>query len=282
MFIVDSQVHIWAADTPQRPWISDSPAKPHREQPFQAAELMSCMKEAGVSRCVLVPPSWEGDRNDVALQAAGEHPDVFAVTGRVSIEANDSREQIAGWMDQPGMLGLRLTVRSEREQRLLYDPELDWVWELAEEKEIPLFVYPNGQLAALAKVLDRHPDVRMVIDHLGLRRGKDHDATVDIPLLARMASRPNLAVKASCVPFYSSQPYPYRNLHDAVQRIVDAYGPSRVFWGSDLTRMPCSYTQCVTMYTQEMPWLTGGALEQVMGRALCKWLHWPQSTVSAA
>ncbi|GAA4341998.1 amidohydrolase family protein [Pigmentiphaga soli] len=275
MFIVDSQVHIWAADTPERPWVTDSPAKPHKERPFTADDLLASMKEAGVSRCVLVPPSWEGDRNDVALEAARRHPDVFAVTGRVSMEAPDRREQISGWMDQPGMLGLRLTLRTERERRLLYDPAEDWVWSLAEEKGVPLLVYPNGQLEALSKVLASHPGLRLVIDHLGLRRGKDEAAKVDIPLLVEMASRPNTAVKASCVPFYSSQPYPYRNMFDAVRSVIDAYGPERVFWGSDLTRMPCTYTQCVTMYTEEMPWLSGEALEQVMGRALCSWLDWP-------
>ncbi len=275
MFIVDSQVHIWAADSPERPWHSDSPAKPHHDQPFTANDLLARMHEAGVSRCILVPPSWEGDRNDVALQAAQDHPGVFAVTGRVAMDAPDRREQIAQWMSNAGMLGLRLTLRTERERRLLYDDSESWVWDLAEENGIPLLVYPNAQLEAVNKVIESRPGLRLIIDHLGLRRGKDADATVDIPLLVKMAARPNTAVKASCVPFYSSQGYPYRNMFDAVHRVVDTYGPERVFWGSDLTRMPCSYAQCVTMYTQEMPWLSGDALEQVMGLAICNWLDWP-------
>ena len=44
-----------------------------------------CLKEmdaAGVARVVIVPPSWEGDRNDLALEAARLHPDRFAVMGR--------------------------------------------------------------------------------------------------------------------------------------------------------------------------------------------------------
>src|SRR6266568_7982383 len=137
MFIVDSQVHIWAASTPERPWDTDSPAKPHRAEPFTALDLMQSMKDAGVSRCVLVPPSWEGDRNDVALEAAANFPGVFAVTGRFAINAADAREQIKGWMLQPGMLGLRLTLRTEREKRLLYDANEDWVWDIAEKAGVP-------------------------------------------------------------------------------------------------------------------------------------------------
>jgi len=40
------------------------------------------------------------------------------------------------------------------------------------------------------------------------------------------------------------------------------------------TRMPCYYRQCVTMFTEELPWLTGRDQELVMGRALCDWVAW--------
>jgi hypothetical protein len=33
-----------------------------------------------------------------------------------------------------------------------------------------------------------------------------------------------------------------------------------MFWGTDITRMPCSWRQCVTLFTEELPWLKGRAL----------------------
>jgi hypothetical protein len=38
--------------------------------------------------------------------------------------------------------------------------------------------------------------------------------------------------------------------------------------------MPCSYRQCVTMFTEESPWLQGRDRELVMARAVCEWLGW--------
>jgi predicted TIM-barrel fold metal-dependent hydrolase len=81
-------------------------------------------------------------------------------------------------------------------------------------------------------------------------------------------------VKLSGAPSYSSQPYPYRNIHTYIQRIFDAFGPQRCFWGTDITRMPCAYRQCVTMFTEELPWLQGRDKELVMGDAICDWLGW--------
>ena len=45
-----------------------------------------------------------------------------------------------------------------------------------------------------------------------------------------------------------------------------------MFWGTDITRMPCAWRQCVTLFTEELPWLSPKDQELVMGRALCTWL----------
>jgi predicted TIM-barrel fold metal-dependent hydrolase len=89
-----------------------------------------------------------------------------------------------------------------------------------------------------------------------------------------LAKHPNVAIKATGAPSYSSQPYPYRNIRDHLRRIYDAFGPERMFWGTDITRMPCSWRQCVTLFTEELPWLTARDKELIMGRAVCDWLGW--------
>ena len=55
---------------------------------------------------------------------------------------------------------------------------------------------------------------------------------------------------------------------------IDAFGPERMFWGTDITRMPCSWKQCVTMFTEELPWLSEADKELIMGKAVCNFLGW--------
>jgi predicted TIM-barrel fold metal-dependent hydrolase len=115
----------------------------------------------------------------------------------------------------------------------------------------------------------------MILDHCGLvRTGQDEAAFAKLDELVALAKLPNVAVKATGAPHYSTQGYPYRNIHDGLQQIFEAFGPKRFFWGTDITRMPCSYRQCVTFFTEELPWLKGEDLEWVMGRAVCEWLGW--------
>jgi len=188
MLIVDSQVHIWAADTLERPWppIKDpTQSRAHRPEPITKDDMLREMAAAGVDRAVIAPPVWEGVRNDIALAAARAHPDKFAVMGRVDLNNPASRD-----------------------------------------------------------------------------------------LLLALAKRPNISVKASCMPLYTADAYPYRRLHPWLRRVYDAFGPQRMFWGSDLSRLECSYRESVTMFTEEMPWLSAADLDWIMGRGLCAWIGW--------
>src|SRR6266481_1404116 len=158
MMICDAQVHIWAANTPKRPWPARHP--PHRE-PLGKEELLAEMDKAGVDRVVIVPPSWEGDRNDLAIDAAKSHPDRFCIMGRFDPDAPGARDALAGWKKQKGMLGVRLTFHTE--------------------------VLRQHEYMHLAdKVAERYPGLRLVLDHIGLKSGKDVTETDNFATLDKV------------------------------------------------------------------------------------------------
>ena len=82
--IVDAQVHVWPAETPQRPW--QRPGDAHLPKPFGYEDLRIEMARAGVDRAILIPPGWEGDRIDFVLAAAAKYPDRFAAMGRIPLQ----------------------------------------------------------------------------------------------------------------------------------------------------------------------------------------------------
>jgi predicted TIM-barrel fold metal-dependent hydrolase len=272
--VVDAQVHIWGADTPERPW----PARAHaqRDTPVTAEEVVRWMDAGGIDRAVLVPPSWEGDRNDLALAAAAKYPRRFAVMGRLDPEAPGAHERIARWKQQPGMLGLRFTFHTAVLLRPLLDGRFDGVWGEAERHEVPVMLlihHPHMHLIdAVAKA---HPRLRLVIDHLGLASGeKDAHAFRDLDKLLALAKHANVGVKVSALPCYTEEDYPYPGLHGYIRRVHDAFGARRMFWGTDQTRSPILYRQGIELFTRHLPWLRGGDLEWVMGRGVREWIGW--------
>jgi predicted TIM-barrel fold metal-dependent hydrolase len=268
MKIVDAQIHIWAKGTP---------SGLHRKvSSFTAEEALREMDEAGVHAAVIHPPaSWDPDSNAMAVEAARKYPERFAVMGQFPPTRPELRHLIHGWKKQPGMLGLRWALLHPEEQVWLRDGTLDWLWPAAEKEGLPVACMGGLFLNEFRQIAEAHPNLKMILDHCGLvRTGQDEAAFAKLDELVALAKLPNVAVKATGAPHYSTEAYPYRNIHDGLQRIFDAFGPKRFFWGTDITRMPCSYRQCVTFFTEELPWLKGADLEWVMGRAVCEWLGW--------
>lgn len=268
MLIVDSQVHIWTGHKPTNP--------AHRQvTDYTADQLLREMDEAGVDAAVIHPPGWDPNSNQLATDAARAHPDRLAVLGWFPLDTPESRTLIAGWKKRPGMLGLRFTFLQPHQRTWPTDGTMDWLWPAAERAGIPVGLACANFLPVVGQVAERYPELRLIVDHMGRAGGaKDEAAWADLGELLALAKYPNVGVKASGAPSYSSEPYPFRNIHRHLRRIYDAFSPERMFWGTDITRMPCSWRQCVTMFTEELPWLTAQDKELIMGRALCRWLDW--------
>ncbi len=274
--IADAQLHIWAAESPGRPWPPGGAAAAHRAGEVLAEELLREMDAAGVARAVLVPPSWEGDRNDVALDAAERHPDRFAVMGRLPV-ADRSRALalLSGHTGRPGMLGLRFTFHRQPLAAMLATGALDWLWKELENADVPVMLYPPGLLRNVGEVAERHPRLRLAVDHLALPAHlRGPEAFGELDELIALARHPNLCVKASCLPASSTERYPFADVRGHLRRVFDAYGPERMFWGSDRTRLPCTYRECVEHFTHTLPFLCGRDRELVMGEALLDWIGW--------
>lgn len=234
------------------------------------------MNAAGVNRCVIVPPMWEGDRNDLALEAARLHPDRFAVTGLMTVDSPSSRGSLAAWRRQPGMLGLRLVLTRPRYRTLFEAGAFDWLWSEAEEAQVPIMLLVDmNQAPLLQPIMRRHPGLKITLDHLAVPRDtKDEAAFAGLDNVLALAQFPNVAVKLTALPHFTADDYPYRRLHSTLRRVYDAFGPQRMFWGTDLTRLSCSYSEAVKMFTEEVPWLTSSDKEWIMGRGISTWLDW--------
>ena len=164
--IVDAQVHLWKANTPDWPWVPG--AKPQLPEPFTIERSLPMMDEAGVDRVVIVPPSWPDDRNDYALEAAKRYPDRFAVMGRIPLQDPKSAALLPKWKEQPGMLGVRVTFNTPATLDWLSDGTADWFWPAAEKAGLPVMFLAFGQVPRFAPIAERHPQLTLIIDHMGV------------------------------------------------------------------------------------------------------------------
>ena len=273
MQIVDAQIHLWATGLPSN--------KAHiQETSFTAKQAITLMDEAGVHAAIIHPPSWDPKSHELALAAVNDYPNRFAIMGTLPLNRAISEKEIPSWKNNV-VLGLRYTLLEEPHRSWIADGSLDWLWKIAEEEKIPISMLVTDSLVELQNIAERHPELRLTIDHLGGRGGnttlKDNDAMKHIPNLLKLAKYPNVAVKATGAPGYSGEAYPYPIMQGYLEQIYDAFGPHRIFWGTDITKMPCSWKDCIRMFTEEARWLDENDRALVMGDAICAWWGWNRS-----
>ncbi len=273
--IVDSQVHLWKAESEDWKWVPGM--KPQMREPFTIEKLIPLMNRAGVDRVVVVPPSWPGDRNDYALEAARRYPNRFAVMGRIPLKNPQAAALLPKWREQPGMLGIRLTFLGPA-QAWLADGTPDWFWPEAEKADLPVMFLTDGQNAQLARVAERYPRLQLIADHMGIggntpKEGRIADA---VSQTASLAKYPNVSVKLSAAPNYSSEAYPFPDFTPHIKLLFDAYGPKRCYWGSDMTNGfdKATYRQRITHFTEQLPFLSEQDKDWVMGKSILERLRW--------
>jgi predicted TIM-barrel fold metal-dependent hydrolase len=265
MLIVDSQIHLW--DGGQAP-------PHHRQAPYLAEEAVADMAAAGVDAAINHPPGWDPESNTYAITAARLFPERFATLGWLKLDRPDAPDRVRTWRSQPGMIGLRFLCVAPDERSWPTDGTMDWLWPLAEEIGLPIALCGPTLLPIVEAVASRHPDLKLTIDHLGFVGFTPDHGLIQAPDLLSWARFPNVAVKLTGAPDYAPDSYPFRSMHDAVHELYDAYGPERLFWGSDITRLRCSWRESITMFTEAMPWLSEADKSLIMGEAFCTWHGW--------
>ncbi|MEA3027008.1 MAG: hypothetical protein QOF91_2293 [Alphaproteobacteria bacterium] len=272
--IVDAQAHLWKAESDDWKWVPGR--KPQLPDPFTIEKLVALMDEGGVDRAVIVPPSWPGDRNDYGLEAAQRYPKRFGVMGRIPMKP-DSAKLLPDWMRQPGMLGIRLTFMRDQAS-LLTSGSADWFWPLAEKAGIPVMFFAPDNIPRFAAIAERHPGLTLIVDHMSLmvETAQERRISAAIDDVVKLAKYPNVSVKLSSAPNFSLEPYPWRDMTEHLKRCFDAFGPRRCYWGTDLTNTlaKATYRQRIEHFTKELPFLSEGDKDWVMGKAILARLNW--------
>ncbi|RKS78958.1 putative TIM-barrel fold metal-dependent hydrolase [Actinomadura pelletieri DSM 43383] len=278
MFILDTQIHMFLPNTPDRPWpdIGESYNGKPESTPKQILPRMDAL---GIDAVAIVPAIWAGDDNTPALGWAAEHPGRFGVMGRFNLWDPD-RERIERWFDNPYMRGIRMSYPDFRGRDWIDVDTFPWFWEAAERLGIPLMLLIYGpEVRKVAGIAERHPDLKLIVDHMGLIIGDPdtQDLWAYIDDIFPLVKYPNVYMKFSAIPDYTSEPYPYPSLTPTLRRVYDAYGPQRLMWASDTTRVRgATWRENLDHVRYTLDFLSEEDKVWILGRTAVEVLNWPR------
>jgi predicted TIM-barrel fold metal-dependent hydrolase len=261
--VVDSHVHVWKHD-PQFPWPKDL-AEPPTDEALPET-LLQLMEMHGVERSVLVHVIYYRWDCRYTANTVSKSPDKFMGVCRVDPQGSDAPDDIARWASL-GLRGVRLSPAPGPDGEWINDRKrMDAVWRRVAELSIPLCVLcPASRLADVERVVERHSaHVDVCIDHMA-------DCPIDRPdelkKLLSLARFERVFVKLSHLWSLSRQEYPYRDTHDQVRRLYDAFGPHRLMWGTDwpLVDRHCGYGRALAIYRDEIKFFNDDDRKWILG-----------------
>ena len=173
-----------------------------------------------------------------AVEVQRAHPDRFGIVKPVDPDDPAVADVIADWKKTPGAVGIRIMLTKEA-KRDPNDPGLDRILRAAVRYDIPVNILCWGNLDDGTALIDRHPDARFIIDHLGILQPRTPPAPpqpwADLPKVLELAKRPNAVIKVSGACTLSKEPYPFPDIWDPLARVFEAWGFDRCLWGTDWT-----------------------------------------------
>lgn len=238
---IDGHLHVWGEPFPGRPF-------PWTPDPFPVEDLWPLLHRHGMAGAVNVTPIMYGWDNAYGVEAAATSRGTLRVFGRLDPSAPAARERLATWMATPGAAGVRLTFYGDDLRRLDDPSTLDPFWAASADLGVPVAVFAPDRLFEIVRAVERHPTLRLIVDHLGLGVYPGcEDPFLGYPALRELAPFEQVVVKISGVVEVSREAFPFRDVQDVVAEAHQAFGAARLMWGSNYPVVldSCSYDEAL-------------------------------------
>ncbi len=250
--IIDPHVHVWTHG-PRYPWAKETKDPPARDATPEM--LLELMRANGVSRTVLIQVIYYRWDNSYTAEVLRQYPQYFRGVARVNPESPAAPEDLSRLVEEQGFQGVRLSPAADATGDWIRGPLMTPLWRRCQELKASMNILTvTGRLPDIAALVEKFPDLTVVIDHMA---DCPADRPDELKKLLALARYPQVFVKVSHTWSVSKMPYPYPDAQQQVKRLYDVFGPQRLMWGTDwpIVEAHCEYAKALAMVRDEMKFL---------------------------
>lgn len=242
---IDAHQHFWTPARGDYGWMPKD--DPVLSRPYAPAELWPQLQAVGVGGTVLVQAAPTVQETEYMLGIADATPWVLGVVGWVDFENRDDLRHLERLAKHPKFKGVRPMIQDIPDDGWMLRPDIAWAFDAIRDLGLRFDAlgFPR-HLANFLTLLDRHPDMPVVIDHcmkpqIRDRRPEAYDHWADG--ISRIAQDTNAVCKFSALVTEADMGVGVAELKPYADHIFSVFGPDRVMWGSDwpVCRLRCEY-----------------------------------------
>ncbi|CAN5524274.1 amidohydrolase family protein [soil metagenome] len=274
--IIDAHVHAWDPGRANYPWLG--PGMGDLDRTIQFDEITPTFRSLGVTGAVLVQAADDSRDTDVMLSIAQAHPEILGVVGWSPL---DDPRRLASDLERfsadPLIVGVRNLIH-EHPAAWLDRPEVERGFALLAGHRVPLDFPTSGPaaLSALPGIGARHPELTIVIDHLGKPPigGSSEERAAWLVLIAECARNPLTVAKVSGL--YSARgsldSWTTEQVRPFVHDALELFGPDRLIYGGDwpISELAGGYTRTWDSFVEVFAEFEVSTREAVLGRTAAR------------
>lgn len=229
---IDAHQHFWVLSRGDYGWLTPAAGSIYRD--YLPTDLEPLLVRHGIGASIVVQAAPSVAETEFLLALAREAPFVAGVVGWVDLIAKEASETIRRLAGNPLLVGLRPMVQDIADDEWLLRPDLSAALDAMIEHGLVFdaLVLPR-HLPRLLVLIERHPELRVVIDHgakPGIRERMLDPWRADI---AALAARPGICCKLSGLVTEAAADWRVEDLAPFVTHLLATFGAGRLLWGSD-------------------------------------------------
>jgi len=263
---IDAHQHFWAVARGYYGWLTPDLGVIYRD--FTPDDLAPMLKDVGIDGTVLVQAAPTVAETEYMLSLADETPFIKGVVGWVDFEAPDAAAQIAALDAHPALVGLRPMIQDIADPLWMLGDALTPAFTELAARGLTFDALTLPQhLGPLRKLLARHPDMKVVIDHGSKPLIRDALLEGWAADMAALANETDAWCKLSGLVTEAAPDWTVDDLRPYVDHLLNTFGPSRLIWGSDwpVCTLASSYERWLETTDLLLSQLSSSERDAVMG-----------------
>jgi L-fucono-1,5-lactonase len=262
---VDAHQHFWRLARGDYGWLTPALAPIYRD--FTPADLEPLLALTGIDSTVLVQAAPTVAETRFLLDLAATTPPVAGVVGWAPLDAADAPDVVADLARDSRLKALRPMIHDIPDVDWMLKPALSPALHAIERADLAFdaLVRPS-HLPNLRRLLDRHPDLRVVIDHAA-------KPEIGGPMepwamhMAGLARDTGAWVKLSGLVTEDGASWSVERLRPYVDHLLRHFGPERLLFGSDwpVVTLRATYAEWVAAAGALLVELERDARDRVLG-----------------
>ena len=263
---IDSHIHLYDTNREGSSVFLDPVKHAKIYYPHLVPEFLKVAKPSGVNYAIVVEASKRREDNFWAMKVVNDSENMLAFVAKLDPRDENYLSDLDSLAKNEKFKGIR--IRPQTQIDLSEILIIEKLGELA-SRGFTLELGPQESIETVEIIARKYPEMNIVIDHMAGGKIQNNEIVPDTwnNKLEKLAALPNVFCKVSALfdlAGKSPAPVDANYYRPFVDRVVDAFGPDRILFGSNwtLSEMHGTYGDLVGIYDEY--------LEKKKGISVCK------------